>query len=70
MSARVSQAAPRHGRAVRPSDLDRLGATQATHQLYCPRCNGTYSADAADYRFWQSDKPFKCCKVNNWLIKR
>ncbi len=60
---------PRHGRAVRPSDLHRLQATQETHTIYCPRCNAEYSADHADY-FWHHDHPFKCCKVNSWLIAR
>lgn len=61
---------PRPGRAICPSDLTRLGTTQSSHVLICPRCGGQYSADAADYSFWSSDKPFKCCKVNNHLIKK
>ena len=58
----------RPGRAVRPSDLERLQTSQETHVLYCRRCNGEYSADYRDYSFYASDKPFKCCKVNNALL--
>lgn len=61
---------PRHGRAVRPSDLGKLDSTQQSHYLYCRRCNGTYSADYADYRFHTGDAPFKCCGVNNYLLAR
>lgn len=60
---------PRHGRAVRPSDLHRLRATQETHTIYCPKCHGEYSAHHRDY-FGHDDDPFKCCRVNSWLIAR
>lgn len=63
-----SKALPRPGRAVRPSDLDRLKSTQETHVLECPRCGGRYSAHYADYSFYAHDKPFRCCGVNNHLI--
>lgn len=76
-AATQSAAAPRRrapdlrpGRAVRPSDLGRLQSTQTSHVLYCPRCHGTYSADARDYSFHHSNRPFRCCGVNNYLITR
>jgi len=60
---------PRPGRAVTPRDLHRLKATQETHTIYCPKCHGEYSAHHRDY-FGHDDDPFKCCRVNSWLIAR
>lgn len=59
---------PRHGRRVTAGDLRRLQTTQDTHYLWCRRCNGTYSADRADYFNARDSSVFKCCNVNNWLI--
>ena len=67
---KVSRAFPRPGRAVRPSDLKRLNLTGDTHDLYCPRCGGRFSANQADYWWATKDVPFKCCKVNSHLIKK
>lgn len=62
----------RPGRAVRPSDLQRLQTTQDTHFLLCRKCHGTYSADHADYSaaLRPRDEPLKCCGLNNWLMTR
>lgn len=66
----ATRKAPRHGRKVTSDDLCRLETTQRTHYLYCPKCHGTYSAEAADYSFYPRAITFKCCRVNNWLIAR
>lgn len=73
MSAAPQRAVPvklRHGRAVTIETLQELGTSQETHVLYCRRCNGTYSADPADYFWAKPGKAFKCCKVNNYLLRR
>jgi hypothetical protein len=68
MRASPGKAIPRPGRKVTVGDLRRLQTRQGTHELYCSRCGGTYSADVADYFNRPDYKPLKCCGINNVLI--
>lgn len=54
-------------KAIKVKDLANLPSYAF---LYCPKCHSQYSATQGDYFAANPETTMKCCRVNNWLVKR
>lgn len=55
-------------RPIRLIDLKTAHSRGINAHLYCPKCQGQYSAHPGDYWLMPADHVFKCCLVNNLLV--
>lgn len=44
--------------------------TIARRYIYCPQCEGTFSATKGDYFMVAADHQFTCCNEPSWLCQR